>query len=162
MQLWIHIYFFLPQACWWFFPETTSALRRLSSAAECWSGPPCSAQRAFCPRGSSELGSPRRTRRRCRACGRQTEGWCGPRVLQTTPAPRQNRNLEEEEKRILRMCLHTVVPMNDRMGLLSSPWVLFPSLSCQTDTRSKRQRQSFPKKGAWKWTNLWMTLWIYS
>ncbi len=90
---------FLLQACWWFFPKTTSALRRPSSAAECWSGPPCSAPRAFCPRGSWELGSPRRTRPRCPACGRRTGGWCGPRAPRTTPALRRSRNLEREKER---------------------------------------------------------------
>ena len=91
--------YILPQVCWWFFPETTSGLRRPSSAAGCWSGPPCSAPRAFCPRGSWERGSPRRTHQRCPACGRQTGGWCGPRARQTTRAPRQSRNLEKDEER---------------------------------------------------------------
>lgn len=87
-----------PQGCWWFFPMTTSARRRPASAAECWSGRLCSAPRASCPHGSSELGSLRRTRRRCPACGRRTGGWCGPRALRTTPARRRSHTLREENR----------------------------------------------------------------
>lgn len=87
-----------PQECWWFSPKTTSVRRTPSSAAECWSGRLCSAPRASCPRGSSELGSPQRTRQRCPACGRRTGGWCGPRALRTTPARQRSHTLGEENR----------------------------------------------------------------
>lgn len=97
---------FVPRACWWFFPKTTSALRRPSSAAECWSDPLCSAPRAFCPRGSWEHGSPRRTRLRCPVCERRTGGWCGPRAPRTIRVRRQNHNLDGEKRGRKRLFNH--------------------------------------------------------
>lgn len=60
----------------------------------------------FCLRGSSELLSPPRTRRKCPVCGRQTAIWSGPLAPQTTPRRLQSRSLSGGTKWTYKWVMH--------------------------------------------------------